>query len=317
MTDHEDHEREDHEREEHEQAETPTSGSAQPPPVHGRRGRARRVRGPVRPKAGRLTSAQSRLIDKALTASASAAALSDIEHVVILMQENRSFDHYFGTLSGVRGFSDPTCSRRPSTARTYPVFDQFGYQPGAGVDPTGYLQPFHLVSNPPAENGADHQRHHPRLGPPARELERRRHGRLRDRAPRRRRGVRTARSRWATSPAATWPSTTRWPTPSPSATGTTARCSAPPTRTGSCPCRPASTRPGAAGGPVLETYTSRRQPITASSLGDDARAALAAGVSWKVYNDPTGLFGAEPAARTSRRTPTRRPSPARAGGRGP
>jgi phospholipase C len=27
--------------------------------------------------------------------------------VVILMQENRSFDHYFGTLSGVRGFSDP------------------------------------------------------------------------------------------------------------------------------------------------------------------------------------------------------------------
>jgi phospholipase C len=33
--------------------------------------------------------------------------LSDIEHVVILMQENRSFDHYFGTLRGVRGFGDP------------------------------------------------------------------------------------------------------------------------------------------------------------------------------------------------------------------
>ena len=33
--------------------------------------------------------------------------LSDIKHVVILMQENRSFDHYFGTLPGVRGFSDP------------------------------------------------------------------------------------------------------------------------------------------------------------------------------------------------------------------
>jgi phospholipase C len=33
--------------------------------------------------------------------------LSDIEHVVILIQENRSFDHYFGTLSGVRGFGDP------------------------------------------------------------------------------------------------------------------------------------------------------------------------------------------------------------------
>ena len=31
----------------------------------------------------------------------------DAEHVVILMQENRSFDHCFGTLRGVRGFNDP------------------------------------------------------------------------------------------------------------------------------------------------------------------------------------------------------------------
>lgn len=31
----------------------------------------------------------------------------DAEHVVILMQENRSFDHAFGTLQGVRGFNDP------------------------------------------------------------------------------------------------------------------------------------------------------------------------------------------------------------------
>ena len=43
-----------------------------------------------------------------MAASASgAASLSDVEHVVVLMQENRSFDQYFGTLSGVRGFSDP------------------------------------------------------------------------------------------------------------------------------------------------------------------------------------------------------------------
>ena len=33
--------------------------------------------------------------------------IKDVEHIVILMQENRSFDHYFGTLRGVRGFSDP------------------------------------------------------------------------------------------------------------------------------------------------------------------------------------------------------------------
>src|SRR6187401_2493140 len=31
----------------------------------------------------------------------------DAEHVVILMQENRSFDHCFGTLQGVCGFNDP------------------------------------------------------------------------------------------------------------------------------------------------------------------------------------------------------------------
>jgi phospholipase C len=32
--------------------------------------------------------------------------IRDVEHVVILMQENRGFDHYFGTMRGVRGFGD-------------------------------------------------------------------------------------------------------------------------------------------------------------------------------------------------------------------
>ncbi len=32
--------------------------------------------------------------------------LNDVEHIVVLMQENRSFDHYLGHLSGVRGYSD-------------------------------------------------------------------------------------------------------------------------------------------------------------------------------------------------------------------
>src|SRR6204780_1759138 len=35
----------------------------------------------------------------------------DAEHIVILMQENRSFDHTFGTLRGVRGFNDPRAIR--------------------------------------------------------------------------------------------------------------------------------------------------------------------------------------------------------------
>ncbi|TDD60382.1 phospholipase C, phosphocholine-specific [Kribbella antibiotica] len=33
--------------------------------------------------------------------------INDVEHIVVLMQENRSFDHYFGTMKGVRGFGDP------------------------------------------------------------------------------------------------------------------------------------------------------------------------------------------------------------------
>jgi phospholipase C len=33
--------------------------------------------------------------------------IEDAEHVFFLMQENRSFDHSFGTLQGVRGFNDP------------------------------------------------------------------------------------------------------------------------------------------------------------------------------------------------------------------
>jgi len=43
----------------------------------------------------------------ALPANNRTGTIQDIEHIVILMQENRSFDHYFGTLRGVRGFGDP------------------------------------------------------------------------------------------------------------------------------------------------------------------------------------------------------------------
>lgn len=53
--------------------------------------------------------AESNVVNDMLTASVPCqkGSLKDIEHVVILMQENRSFDHYFGTLRGVRGFGDP------------------------------------------------------------------------------------------------------------------------------------------------------------------------------------------------------------------
>jgi phospholipase C len=81
-------------------------------------------------------------VQKALAATGSAnrpGRLSDIEHVVLLMQENRSFDHYFGTLSGVAGFDDPDAIKL-STGRS--VF----YQPDT-VNPDGYTLPFHLDTN--------------------------------------------------------------------------------------------------------------------------------------------------------------------------
>jgi len=43
----------------------------------------------------------------AIPANNRTRSINDVEHVVFLMQENRSFDHYFGTLRGVRGFADP------------------------------------------------------------------------------------------------------------------------------------------------------------------------------------------------------------------
>jgi phospholipase C len=50
----------------------------------------------------------------------------------------------------VRGFSDPEVL---AGAKGGTIFDQYGYQPGTGVDASGYLQPFNLLNHPPTENG--------------------------------------------------------------------------------------------------------------------------------------------------------------------
>ncbi|WP_405920517.1 phosphocholine-specific phospholipase C [Streptomyces longwoodensis] len=49
----------------------------------------------------------------ALPANHRTGSIEDVEHIVVLMQENRSFDHYFGRLRGVRGFGDPRPVTRP------------------------------------------------------------------------------------------------------------------------------------------------------------------------------------------------------------
>ena len=58
---------------------------------------------------GALGSTLHANIAKALAIPANncTGTIKDVEHIVVLMQENNSFDKYFGTLRGVRGFSDP------------------------------------------------------------------------------------------------------------------------------------------------------------------------------------------------------------------
>ncbi|HEY1639645.1 MAG TPA: alkaline phosphatase family protein [Streptosporangiaceae bacterium] len=67
--------------------------------------------------------------------------LRDIKRVVILMQENRSFDHYFGSLRGVRGFGDRSTITLPGGS---PVWQQPTTAPGQPV--TGTQYPWRLSS---------------------------------------------------------------------------------------------------------------------------------------------------------------------------
>jgi phospholipase C len=60
------------------------------------------------------------------------AKVTDIDHVVILIQENRSFDHYFGSYKGVKGFNEQSAA-----------FQQ-PYPGNTSNAPDGVLLPFHL-----------------------------------------------------------------------------------------------------------------------------------------------------------------------------
>jgi phospholipase C len=84
--------------------------------------------------AGALAAAFPASIQRALAIPAHrrTGSIADVEHIVFLMQENRSFDHYFGTLRGVRGFGDPRAVKLPSGE---PVWNQ--------PDGSGRVLPFH------------------------------------------------------------------------------------------------------------------------------------------------------------------------------
>ncbi|WP_027820433.1 phosphocholine-specific phospholipase C [Paraburkholderia bannensis] len=59
----------------------------------------------------------------AIPASSVIGTIQDVQHVVIFMQENRSFDHYFGTLPGVRGFGDRITIPQPQGASVWQQSD--------------------------------------------------------------------------------------------------------------------------------------------------------------------------------------------------
>ncbi|MCA1934618.1 MAG: phospholipase C, phosphocholine-specific [Asticcacaulis sp.] len=88
---------------------------------------------------GGLPPAIARALD--IPAHTRTGTIKDVEHVVILMQENRSFDHYFGTMNGVQGFGDRFVIPAPATPShaNRSVFAQ-----PREDDPTRLIAPFAL-----------------------------------------------------------------------------------------------------------------------------------------------------------------------------
>lgn len=69
----------------------------------------------------------------AVPAKVETGTIKDVKHVVMLMQENRGFDHYFGTLKGVRGFGD-----------RFPIPLESGKSVWYQSNGTAEVAPFHL-----------------------------------------------------------------------------------------------------------------------------------------------------------------------------
>ena len=118
-----------------------------------------------------LPSTLRKIIESApparLNSARATAPLSEIKHVVVLMQENRSFDHYFGAMPGVRGFGDPQAI--PG------VFKQADPDnPGRVPVPVPRRHAQHECPEPALDQ--------PQLATAARLVEQRGHERLRDRA---------------------------------------------------------------------------------------------------------------------------------------
>jgi phospholipase C len=241
-----------------------------------------------------LTVDAGRLVEAAAAVEPSRSrGLREIEHVVILMQENRSFDHYFGTLSGTTGFADPRVPHQRVGHHRYPVFDQFGYEPGTGPDPTGYLQPFHLLNDPPAENGETTNDITHSWGPQHQSW----NGGAMDAFVTTHLAADGADNGYLTMGYFTRDDLAFYYALADAFCICDAyHCSVlGPTDPNRIMSISATIDPaGAAGGPVLQTYSDRQANYGAFSWTTMPERLTAAGVSWKVYNDPTALLELSP-----------------------
>jgi phospholipase C len=90
-------------------------------------------------------AAPAKVLEKALAAPAACGSLSEIDHVVIFINENRSFDSYYGTYNGVRGFGDRQALTLADGSGKSIFYQPF---PGTAGEPYGgHLLPFHFDTN--------------------------------------------------------------------------------------------------------------------------------------------------------------------------
>jgi phospholipase C len=86
------------------------------------------------------SDAPAKLIAKAAATKPNGSDLEAIEHIVFLMMENRSYDHYFGSYEKGRGFDDHPRNELGVFAQDYP-------SPPSGIFPANQLLPWHLNSS--------------------------------------------------------------------------------------------------------------------------------------------------------------------------
>ncbi len=86
------------------------------------------------------SSKPAEVLLKAAATKKAGSDLEAVEHIIFLMQENRSYDHYFGAYEKGRGFSDHPKHSLKNFAQDYPG------TVGDKLEPKNQLLPFHLDS---------------------------------------------------------------------------------------------------------------------------------------------------------------------------